>query len=954
MLHLLTGILFLFSFQSAQAQRALRNSVNEVTASLSQVNNPALEVCPTTICPAYVLKSIEGDSIASSMPERAAPEEICKSADRVIFKTASDLEQGLRNLDLTTLSKSMPPIESSCLLRITGKNQGQKDKRRSLVVTEYYYLMNRLKMGSALHLDEVAAIDSILGKPVLAGVNCRQFSHFGQLEASCSKLKADQKCKLQNSVSVLAKQTMLALQARRILDQEIRKNPTPEKKANIEAAVKVMRQKYPWMGGAIFRDQCAAFKKCSEDQVARAITAQLSDDRAKHLADAYAIQVPVKCLQGQSALDKSCQDLESTIESMPEFDTALFGESASNKELRTEMDRVICQRYERSRKDTVKKIKKEIGINAGISLLSLGTGTFLRSAFLASRIKNLGTLSKTGLWTAALGVNVAYATPAIKEAKAQCDERLNFAIEEGLSKPHSEVSCPKEMSYGTGNAVYDHHGCMEAVTFAALDMLPFASSYFLKDGKLMAKAGSAATKTGNVALRLLSKAKNGTVEYARQVKATKGLRIIIAPRDNTIKRSFLDKLGQFTFNPIATVRNSKRQFSFPASMITSLIVVDAPTAYLQGKNLKRAQISKDSLPGGNYAWDLMESGAVDPEVIVSILSNHDSNFSNWLDTGDAFNLPRMARLKEALRMNDEEFSAFNKLALAVYKDELAIYKASSATGTKEERALFNENVFKILVSKIDQDAALKKFSPRQKELLSFALFPILPIKGAAKDDFALTEALLLKNTPQMLQIQKLLPMGLSFGEALLMTYEGLNGPSLEKISKAQHLLPPELQALATRPDIPMKEKEVSLLSPGGRSEIKVHDEIDRWKLLLTDQRFIVGRELFGKKEINELEAVKFVDGIIPHFNELYKAIDQMHKQPLSFEETQEVLANPVMGSIAEELEAAAEKHKWTPMVKAQKEKEVVNTWLDYHEKVALEQRPNPAEFQKRFEKLLSK
>jgi hypothetical protein len=901
----------------------LRQSVHTAVKGLSAVKaSSSLECDP--VCPQYLL-NLSGE------------EKACPALERKHFKAPGVLDAGF-----ITWSGSETSFEKSCLQNVPDLG------RQSLAVSEYHYSMTRLGLGAALHLDEVASIDSILGEPLLKGFDCKEVSNWSYLKKSCDGLKSNKECKQNNNLKTLTKETLAALEAKKKLTRLVRTNIDEKKKADAQMAVKSLNEKYPWLMGDIFFKKCSAWKSCSESQVAEALTSQLREDREKHLGSILQTNNSASCLHDPKASKEFCENHERYLDSMPDIDFDSFDESDRQKDLKSEFARVVCVREERKKKELKRTLAKEAAISVGLTAFSFGTGTMIRAAMIAQKAKSVRQVLNAGLWTTSFGLNIAFLSPALKEAKLECDNILKFALSEESKTPSAEVSCPKEMVYGKGNYAHDYRSCMTAVSLAALDMLPLAASIaplFIKEGRVVASVAAyktAAKATG----RLGTKAKRGVIKYVKQVKSSKGKRLFIAPRDNS-KQGLLTKLNDFTFNPIATVFNTRRKASFPVSMVGYSLLFEKPLEKYKEKKISEAlamtEDNKESIPGGEYTWDLMESGAIEKEKLIELLGNHDDDFDQWLTTKDPSKLQRLRRLHSVLGLSTDETSELNQLALQVYAKELKEYKESSATGTKEERSAFNSNIVKVLGQKIAENPILKNRSELEIELLSTVYFPVIPFKDTQEDDVSLTKKLI--QTPEVL---KLLPQGLSLSESLLMVS---HPASPGKSARAKQILPKELHKVSDRPDFPWLKEGQFLSAPNGKV-IELKDELDYWKLLSTDYRFKGPYEMYRKGKLNDVEAMKYIEKAAENFNTIYGVIQEKGKKKLTLDQAQVVLSTPFFSPVLDELSEKAEKEKWSKEVVTQKVIDAATIWLEFHEKLAVDPSVKPDAFEARYKKVL--
>ena len=180
-------------------------------ALCAQNNNSALsrlvESIPKNQCPKFtlrqqILRDQQGVLTASS------PDEVClKNSDSFIhtFENATELESYIQNNPyFSNLNKrgSTPPHFSSCLSQGvaipmgTGPTASQLEQTRllpenkqKLAVAEYYSSLKRISSGVERSLQNIAAIDVMIGEPVLSGVSCNNLENLGEIENQCQSFK---------------------------------------------------------------------------------------------------------------------------------------------------------------------------------------------------------------------------------------------------------------------------------------------------------------------------------------------------------------------------------------------------------------------------------------------------------------------------------------------------------------------------------------------------------------------------------------------------------------------------------------------------------------------------------------------------------------------------------------------------------------------------------------------
>ena len=195
------------------------------------------------------------------------------------------------------------------------------ESKKKLAVAEYYSSLRRLSDGVERSLQNITAIDVMIGEgPLLTDISCNSFDPLsGEVKSQCRSVKqcSNNKANDQNSSSsknaVLeesAKDTLLALQAIEAIDKEIKRikfmaNPvsfegsggvsgTSKKKIEeLEERKKNLQNLYPWIVGKVFKDGYKARDYASwtneespenrnfENQIAGLIKDQLTHTREK-------------------------------------------------------------------------------------------------------------------------------------------------------------------------------------------------------------------------------------------------------------------------------------------------------------------------------------------------------------------------------------------------------------------------------------------------------------------------------------------------------------------------------------------------------------------------------------------------------------------------------------------------------------------------------------------------
>ena len=304
-------------------------------SSLSSLSR-LVESIPEAPCPKFIIEQqILRDSKSSLTTD--SPDEICSTGvanSMNHFKNASELESYLRqNPHFSDLNQASIPF-SFCLsqgvsvpvglgktsLSLTTRTLPENKKK--LAVAEYYSSLRRLSDGVERSLQNITAIDLMLGDDsLLSDVSCNSLDSISTVQAGqCRSIKqcpANKKSQLEKS----AQDTLLALQGIEAIDKERlrlvaergklggsinqhrnqrRANPNKQKIEELTGQIRELEERqqnlqnlYPWVLGKKFKDSyraedyanyansSEAGKREMEAQVAGLMRDQLSHTRAK-------------------------------------------------------------------------------------------------------------------------------------------------------------------------------------------------------------------------------------------------------------------------------------------------------------------------------------------------------------------------------------------------------------------------------------------------------------------------------------------------------------------------------------------------------------------------------------------------------------------------------------------------------------------------------------------------
>lgn len=463
-----------------------------------------------------------------------------------------------------------------------------------------------------------------------------------------------------------------------------------------------------------------------------------------------------------------------------------------------------------------------------------------------------------------------------------------------------------------------------------------------------APKSSMAKRFGDYVKRIPGSVKNYAKNYVADVKRTKGKRLFVKPRNqNQSRNPFKNPLGYLN-NPIATIRNSSWQVTTPVSILGYSLLVDLPLEHVtqkaHAKNMNNVQSSKANLIGGEYVWEMMESGVISSEEVPKIFDAHDEDFDQWLNSKLTY-LPRLDELAKVLKISDTNKVAINKMARDLYLKELNALLATGTEVTDEMKVSFHEGIRQKFAEQLGAMTSLNISDPQMIELLSTAYYPVVKIEKLS--DVELTYDLLKNASGSTREIMARMEEGMYLSHGLYMVKQLRSKPEVinEKITQAKTELPVSMQKVAARPDLP-SVLPTEMISQPGQAPVELKDELSRWKLIAKDPRFMDVKALYEKGEMNQFQCMEYVEKAIPAYNELYKIIEQKDLSPQIIDQA---LENPFFSSVKADLDNRADSSNSDRV--NEKKKRAVTLWLKYQEELAKNLRPDMAKYQKSYEQI---
>ena len=364
--------LCVLAFSYANANNSTEAGTLCLDGALCISHTPSLSKLVESIpqCPQFILRQQILRDEKSSLTT-TSPDEICSSSSANTlnyFDNAHEFESYLQqNPHFSNLNTSAH--FSSCLsqgvLFSTGlgktfhiQEKFLPEHKKQLAVAEYYSSLRRLSDGVERSLQNITAIDLMIGNnSLLEDVSCNSFDSLSQdITHQC---RTAQQCPSNNSSSLQesSKDTLLALQAVEAIEKEIRriKNVTFMKFTERQEKMKELRERqqniqrfYPWISGKVFKEGYNAqdytnyaessdeSKSEMEVQIAGLIQDQLTHTREKLKERTEDFLKASDCIKGEESLCEEL-DMEKVLAKAPPINHNEVFERERQKELKNKM-----------------------------------------------------------------------------------------------------------------------------------------------------------------------------------------------------------------------------------------------------------------------------------------------------------------------------------------------------------------------------------------------------------------------------------------------------------------------------------------------------------------------------------------------------------------------------------------------------------------------------------------
>ena len=493
-------------------------------------------------CPKFIIKQqILRDTKSSLAVD--SPNEICSigiANNLNHFENAGELESYLQgNPFFSELNKnSSLPHFSSCLSQGVsvpmglGKTSYQIQKqflsenKKKLAVAEYYFSLKRLKDGVERALQNITAIDLMIGENAfLEDVSCNSFDSLSRsVKNQCTSVKQcsnTEDGKNSSSKNILleesAKDTLLALQGIETIEREIKRLEGPrgrnlsknrEKIEELRERQKSIQSLYPWTLGKEFKEgykmqDYVNYAESSEEdkrdmiaQMAGLIKNQLTHTRVKLKERKEDFLKASACIKGEESLCNEL-DMKKVLANTPPINHEDVFERDRQEELKSKLEEGGLsskeeQEYRRlltkvseadglftlvgclqTQREAVKDVNKALALGAldvGILVGTMGLGLPAVAGRFAVRVgialSKAKELSKTKMLQnlGVFGVSASFSALYMRGAMNVCEDEIN-QLEETVNKNTGKV-CEK-LPVGAKHTS-DVKSCLLQVSLASL------------------------------------------------------------------------------------------------------------------------------------------------------------------------------------------------------------------------------------------------------------------------------------------------------------------------------------------------------------------------------------------------------------------------------------------------------------------------------------------------------
>lgn len=466
------------------------------------------------------------------------------------FKNPQDLENFLAN---SRAGLSSPPQFLNQCLAKEGLDQVYGPDERKSLVAEFYYKMNRLRQGSHGALEAIANYDGLLGQETTFwnSDECKSdeltTARFCNEQAKCpiNHISAQEEHRKTTQELTDLMPHYLKAEAELKTAQSTqcggrRGNPQAcldaknAKIKKLQTVLNLFQDRYPYLqAGSVFRNEFAKLQKQQGKNapnlrlghISVALRDQYKHDRDSTMKEWLDARKAAQCLQGTAGRNIDCDEIEQTVEKMPEYRPDFYKSAEDypntpeGKRLKMlhfsanyEIGSGQCVRAIRGHFQTGRSLINNFAGDVVVTIGTAGAGAYLaaaRTAATTARLAQAGGQAATRfgkvaqmlktpqgkLYAGLLGTvgagELYFASQDFSLVADNCFAGVQNQIDVGAGK--ESTSCQLSRPDSTSRVAQSQvGGCLLAAGLASLNFLPVAGPALARLNKMKAPPVAAA------------------------------------------------------------------------------------------------------------------------------------------------------------------------------------------------------------------------------------------------------------------------------------------------------------------------------------------------------------------------------------------------------------------------------------------------------------------------------
>lgn len=547
------------------------HSTTNTGIAINKTSSTANAPCPTQLFDQIRAKDTQGGWLGLLSGIKAS--EACANHVRSYLDSPAELEKVLAGNSTLQLGNERPAgYLDACLADYTKRpsncrgsncNKTMTVEQQSAAVSDYYYLMNRLKMSSLSGLESIAGIDRILGTPIMKDVSPVSNRDIPSAGDAFSELQSNPYCRRKNpgELDLMAEQTRQALTILQQVQKKKKANQVathkcvrnckwkvrdPALQAQLESIEASLLRSFPWLQSENFAPIIKNLPRLEQsspnknppldywpiDELKGKLKLHFTQTRKALVNHHNKIIEASRCIHGSGGNNCIRKHLD-TFAATPELDVpALLTQNSMDARASGTWDRKTfsalaelsagpCRLGVREAKRDVSDTMNDLVLNAGLTAVSFGASAYataaLKSAQMAQRAVNGGkaiqALSRASRLPRAaqlavavsIGADAAWLGPSGIEVLNQCtgEAEQKFGIDYREVSVGGKVSCSNDQAKQLA-AVSESRNCVMAAALAAMDALPLvpplAARFSKAKSSIIAAAPPVVAKKPNAAL----------------------------------------------------------------------------------------------------------------------------------------------------------------------------------------------------------------------------------------------------------------------------------------------------------------------------------------------------------------------------------------------------------------------------------------------------------------------